>query len=163
MVNLLIDYPLWEAWLARMSGEDPDAPLPDPADIDARRCETTDGVQIDPAEVVMVSLLGHVRRVVINGAGVVIDLGRKARLFTGSARQAAMLQGARCFWPGCGRPRTQIDHTVEWSRDGPTDPANAGPGCDRHNLTKNRGYTVWRDDHGRWHTHRPDGTEINPA
>ncbi len=146
-----------------MSGDDPDAPLPDPADVDLRRCETVDGVPVDPAAAVMVSFVGHVRRVVWNRAGVVIHLGRKSRLFTGSAREAAKLQGSRCLWPGCGRPRTQIDHTIEWAADGLTDPANAGPGCDRHNLTKNRGYTVHRDEVGRWHTIRPDGTEIEAA
>ena len=90
-------------------------------------------------------------------------LGRKQRLFTGSAREAALLQGTRCFWPGCGRPRTHIDHTIDWQHHGPTDPANAGPGCPRHNRHKNHGYTVWRDEHGRWHTIRPDDTEINAA
>ncbi len=163
VVNLVMDYDSYEAWLARMTGEDPDAPFPDPAAVDDRRCETVDGVQVDPAAAVMASLVGHVRRVVINRAGVVIELGRRSRLFTGSAREAAKLQGARCFWPGCGRPRTHIDHTVEWALDGLTDPANAGPGCARHNIHKNTGYTVWRDAEGRWHTQRPDGTEITAA
>jgi hypothetical protein len=163
VVNVIVDQPLYEAWLARLSGDQPDAPLPDPADVDRRRCETVDGVQLDPADVVIASLVGHVRRVVMNRAGVVIEMGRKSRLFTGSAREAAKLQGSRCLWPGCGRPRTQIDHSTDWSHRGPTDPANAGPECGRHNRFKNRGYTVWRDERGRWHTYRPDGTEIIAA
>jgi hypothetical protein len=146
-----------------MTGEDPHAPLPDPAAVDERRCETIDGVPVAPADVVMSSLVGHIRRVVMNSAGVVIEMGRKTRLFTGSSREAAKLQGSRCLWPGCGRPRTQIDHSVDWADHGPTDPANAGPGCARHNRFKNRGYTVWRDERGRWHTYRPDGTEIAAA
>jgi hypothetical protein len=44
-----------------------------------------------------------------------------------------------------------------------TDPGNAGPGCDRHNLFNNRGYTIWRDVHGRWHVYRLDGIEIAAA
>lgn len=162
VVNLVMDVESWEAWLARTVGGQPEAPLPD-VDIDRQRSETTDGLQVDPAAVVAASLLGRVRRVVMDRAGVVIAMGRKQRLFTGSAREAALLQGTRCFWPGCGRRRTQIDHTVDWSLLGSTDPANAGPGCERHNLFKNRGYTVWRDEHGRWHTQRPDGTEIVAA
>jgi len=163
VVNVVVDQPTYEAWLARLGGEQPDIPLPDPAEIDRRRCETVDGVQLDPADVVIASLVGHVRRVVMNRAGVVIEMGHKSRLFTGSAREAAKLQGTRCLWPGCGRPRTQIDHSTDWAHHGPTDPANAGPECGRHNRFKNRGYTVQRDQHGRWHTYRPDGTEITAA
>jgi hypothetical protein len=44
---------------------------------------------------------------------------------------------------------------------GPTDPANGGPGCPRHNRFKSkRGYIVRRDPDGTCHTHRPDGTEL---
>ena len=65
------------------------------------RCSTLDGVALDPVEQFFSSLVNHVRRVVINTKGVVIDLGRKARLFTGSARLAAQLQHPHCVWPGC--------------------------------------------------------------
>ena len=123
VVNIVVDQATFEAWLARMSA-DPDARSRDVES--TRRCETTDGVQVAPADAVALALRGHVRRVVMDTAGVVIDLGRKVRLFTGSAREAAMLQGTRCLWPGCGRHRTHIDHTHDWQFDGPTDPANAG-------------------------------------
>ena len=158
VVNILVDQATFEAWVAGGA----DGPLPD-VDVDARRCETTDGVQVAPADVVALALRGHVRRVVMDSAGVVINLGRKVRLFTGSAREAAKLQGSRCSWPGCGRPRTNIDHTRDWQFEGLTDPANAGPMCGRHDLYKNHGFTVWRDARGRWHTQRPDGTEIEAA
>ena len=163
VLNLLMDAELYDAWLRRLTGEDADGPLPDPADVDRRRCETLDGTRLDPVAVVAVSFAGSVRRVVMGAPGVVIDLGRKRRLFTGSAREAAKLQGSRCSWPGCGRPRTQIDHTIGWAAGGPTDPANSGPMCDRHNLVKNLGFTVWRDEFGRWHVSRPNGTEIAAA
>lgn len=107
------------------------------------------------------SIIGHVRRVVMDRSGVVIEMGRKQRLFSGSARTAALLQGRRCLWPGCGRDfRTLIDHTTDWQHQGSTNPANAGPMCPFHNRFKNHGYHVTRDQQGRWHTHGPDGTEI---
>ena len=31
-----------------------------------------------------------------------------------------------------------------------------------HSRRKEHGYVVWRDPAGRWHTYRPDGTEILP-
>ena len=84
--------------------------------------------------------------------------------FTGSARVAAFLQGGRrCLWPGCGRThRIQIDHTTEWQDLGVTAPWNSGPLCPWHNPFKSTGYHVRRDENGRWHTYRPDGTEIRP-
>ncbi len=84
------------------------------------------------------------------------------------ARLAAQLANTECFWPGCHVPvsRCQIDHLVPFTeRDdggggGRTNPGNGGPACGKHNRHKEHGSTVWRDPTGRWHTHRPDGTEI---
>jgi hypothetical protein len=130
-------------------------------DVDDMRCETDSGIPIDPCDAVLASMTGWFRRVIVDSAGVVIDLGRKRR-FTGSARVAVVLSRRRCLWPGCGRAstRNQIDHTHEHSRGGLTTPVNGGPACGRHNRTKNRGYTVHRDTEGNWHVHRPDGTEL---
>lgn len=131
-------------------------------------CRTTSGTPIDPFDAVIASLTGHVRRVVIGGDGVIINLGRRRRCVTGSARDAAILQAAldrngRCLWPGCRLTHCQIDHTNPWDNEGLSDVANTGPACGRHNRIKTRGYTTWRDHHGHWHTTRPDGTEIQPV
>jgi len=78
-------------------------------------------------------------------------------------RIAALFQGLRCSWPGCGRStRIHIDHLDEWQNHGCTDQVNAGPECLPHNLIKTQGYRVMRDELGRWHTYRPDGSEIAP-
>ena len=130
-------------------------------------CMTSSGIPVDPAVVVAAMLVGHVRRIVVDAAGRVIDVGRKRRLFTGAARDAAALQAlidnrdGRCLWPGCGRRRRlQIDHTTEHQHGGSTDACNADPLCGPHNRHKSHGYTIWRDPSGHWHTYRPDGTEI---
>ena len=75
------------------------------------------------------------------------------------------LANTECYWPGCHVPVTdcQIDHLIPWadhSGGGSTNPGNGGPACGRHNRYKQHGYTVHRDPTGHWHTHRPDGTEI---
>jgi hypothetical protein len=72
-------------------------------EVDHERCETTTGITISPRDAVIASMLGHVRRVVVDSSGRVIDLGRRRR-FTGAARDAVLLDGRRCLWPGCGRP-----------------------------------------------------------
>jgi len=132
-------------------------------DPDRYRCSTLDGVPLEPVEQFMSSLVNHVRRVIINTKGVVIDLGRKARLFTGSARLAAQLQHPHCIWPGCDHPtsRCEIDHLYDHAKGGPTNPSNGAPLCGFHNRWKQKGFATTRDpDTGRWRTYRPDGSEI---
>ena len=166
VLNLLVDEEVYEAQLEAMARGEPARFTPD--DLAHRQCRTTSGIPVDPADAVVASLIGHVRRVVLDGDGRIIDLGRRSRVFTGGARTAALLQAAldsagRCIWPGCGLHRCQIDHTVSWNTGGSTTPANASPLCPRHNRFKTRGYRCWRDPTGVWHTSRPDGTEIQAA
>lgn len=126
------------------------------------RCETLDGVPLEPVEAAVASLADRVRRVLINSKGVVIDLGRKTRLFTGSARLAVKLQHPTCIWPGCRVPTTacEADHLHPHGQGGPTNPDNGAPLCGRHNRWKQKGFTTWKDPTGAWHTQRPDGSEI---
>jgi len=165
VTNVVIDHATYQRILVFLAtGVRPPA---DPDD-ESFRCSTIDGHPIEPTEAVAGSLLGKLRRVVIGADSVVIDLGRTARLFTGSARLAAQLGATECFWPGCHVPvsQCQIDHLTPFTeRDdggggGCTCPGNGGPACGNHNRHKENGYTVWRDPTGHWHTHRPDGTEI---
>jgi hypothetical protein len=160
VVNIVMTVGEYEARLDDLATGRPPAPATVDG-VDDKRCETDTGVPIDPYDAVMASLTGWFRRVVVDSAGVVIDLGRKRR-YTGSARIAVILSRRRCLWPGCGRAssRNQIDHTHEHARGGPTTPSNGGPACGRHNRTKSRGFTVHRDADGNWHVHRPDGTEL---
>jgi hypothetical protein len=100
--------------------------------------------------------------VVLDGAGVVVDMGRKQRLFTGALRDAVLFGSRRCTWCGCNVPGSvcQADHVLPWSNAGPTSASNGGPQCGHHNRWKSRGYRTHRDEHGHWHHYRPDGTEI---
>jgi hypothetical protein len=138
-------------------------PAPDFTDLASRCCHTEDGVHIPPADALAAMIQGHVRRRVVDDLGVTIDLGRRKRLFTGNARDAVMLRSTHCVWAGCNVPtsRCEADHTQPWQQQGATDASAGSPLCDRHNRWKTRGFTTRVDDHGRWHTHRPDGTNIN--
>jgi hypothetical protein len=100
------------------------------------------------------ALTGHVRRIVFDTAGVVIDLGRRSRLFTGGARDAVLLGDRWCIWPGCGlrSGRCETDHSKPWVSHGPTRPDNGAPACARPNRWKQRGYRTARDENGHWHT-----------
>ena len=125
-------------------------------------CRTDRGHRVDPTALIGISLWALIRRVVTDSQGVVIDLGRASRLFTGFAREAVMLLEPTCIWPGCDQPhsRCHADHLTSWSTRGPTAPHNGGPLCARHNYLKELGFTITRDADGRWHITAPDGTII---
>jgi hypothetical protein len=168
VTNVVITQEAFEEQLRRFAGAEPDPDRPDPH-IDPRpgvrlRCATIDGGHLDPAEAVAAALVGHVRRVVIGADGVVIDLGRRSRVFTGAAQLAVRLSSTECYWPGCHVPvsRCQIDHLRPWAgpERGRTSPDNGGPACGRHNRYKERGFTAWRDPTGQLHVLRADGTEL---
>jgi hypothetical protein len=95
-------------------------------------------------------------------ARVVVDMGTRKRLFTGSLRDAVMLSGARCVWPGCDRPVThcQADHSTPHERAGPTATRNGGPLCAHHNRWKTRGFYTTRQPDGQWTILRVNGSRI---
>lgn len=160
VVNIVVGVERYEHELARALGGVPD-PL-DPTD-PAHTCRTGGGTVVDPRDMLVAALTGHVRRIVVDGAGVVVDVGRKQRLFTGPLREAILLGERCCVWPGCTRPASecQVDHLLPWAHAGPTNPANAAPVCGHHNRWKSRGYRTWRDPTGQWHHERPDGSPLS--
>ena len=130
------------------------------------RCETTNGVALHPHDVLRAALAGHVRRVVVDAAGVVVDMGRRQRLFTGAAREAARLLLVRCEHPGCELPTDMcdVDHADEWAGGGSTDQVNSRVRCSSHNVDKTR--HRWRSrraTNGRTYTVRSDGTIMLPV
>ncbi|MBX3286901.1 MAG: DUF222 domain-containing protein [Actinobacteria bacterium] len=168
VANIVIDQATFEEEVRRFAGAAPSPDRPEP-DIDPQpgtrlRCATVDGGHVDPTEAVAAALVGHVRRVVIGADGVVTDLGRRSRVFTGPAKLAVRLSSTECYWPGCHVPvsHCEADHLRPWSgpERGRTSPANGGPACGRHNRFKERGFTAWRDPGGTMHVLRPDGTEL---
>ncbi|MEM1334377.1 MAG: DUF222 domain-containing protein, partial [Actinomycetota bacterium] len=132
-LNVLID---WETLTTELEGRPHD-----PSRYRDVVCRTQDGHPLPIAEASSMALYAHLRRVVLDSASTVTDLGRRRRLFTGAARDAVMLMHTTCMWPGCEAPvrRSEADHHAEWARKrGPTSPCNGGPMCDRHNLLKER-------------------------
>jgi len=157
--NLLIDHTTFERELAKLAG------LPVEPDTPGREdfiCETLSGHNVSPREAVLNALHNHIRRVVLGSDSVVIDQGRRQRLFTGAAKLAIWFSDNHCFHPSCDRhgQGIQADHTFPWENGGHTNPANGGPACGWHNRWKQTGYRVHRDQTGKWHTYRPNGTEI---
>jgi hypothetical protein len=136
-------------------------------DLIDRRCETTSGIIVHPEHALKAALTGHIRRVVIDTAGVVINMGRLQRLFTGSARTAAQLLATTCSHAGCQIPATlcDVDHLEPWTQShGRTDQHNAGPGCNPHNRRKHKNrWQTRRAKNGLIYTIRANGTIILPV
>jgi hypothetical protein len=152
--NVLIDH---ESFEAHLRGE-----TPDPATYRSVVVRTQTGRRLHPDDAVNAALIGHIRRVVYDSSGTVIDLGRRSRLFRGSSRDAVMLLFTSCVWIGCDRPVAwcDADHSLGWKAHGATVPRNGGPLCGGHNHLKERGFRVFRDDDGDWHVIDPDGNGI---
>ena len=68
----------------------------------------------------------------------------------------------RCVFAGCDAPThwCEVHHLLAWAYGGPTSLDNSGLLCERHHTQAHHGFRVARDHAGRWHTYRPDGTEI---
>ena len=140
--------------------------LTDPEAFRSRRCETSTGATIHPMIVLRAVLTGHIRRVVVDSDGVVIDYGSKQRLFTGHAWSAAMLLARTCTHPGCRLPARpcEVDHITEWNDGGRTDQRNGNIKCGGHNRFKHRHrWKTRRDRHGRIYSIRADGTIVLPV
>ena len=156
---------------AGASGDDPDAGGPGgPGDDGASehpgrrfRCETSDGHPVDPTEAFANALVGRVRRMVMGWDSVILDASGYHKLFTGPLRAAVMLGSHECYWTGChvNVRHCQADHLDPRRNGGRTNPDNGAPACGRHNRLKEHGFAAYRDERGRLHIYRPDGTEID--
>jgi hypothetical protein len=89
----------------------------------------------------------EVERIVFDGTGRVVDVGRKRRFFRGALRRAIEVRDRTCFHETCDEsPRWgQIDHEEEASRGGETTQENGRLGCDFHNNLRNRCTTTRRE------------------
>ena len=128
--------------------------------IDAEVLERDAGMLLDDA--INAALVDHIRRVVYDSSGTIIELGRRSRLFRGSSRDAVMLLLTTCVWIGCDQPVAwcDADHSLGWKAHGPTVPRNGQPLCNGHQHLKETGFQVYRDNHGHWHIIDPHGNEI---
>jgi hypothetical protein len=157
LVNLVIDLHTYEQMITGASSVDA------PSDPRKRPCQSMSGIPVPASDVVAASLWGQIRRVVVDSSGVVVSMGRKSRLFSGPARDAALLQARRCVMSGCAvRSRhCQVDHLTEWAAGGNTDQINAAIICGHHNRLKSQAaISVRRDSEGYWHSYQKDGSEI---
>jgi hypothetical protein len=135
LVHVVVDEATLQRQLAKATGG-PLLPI-DPATLLDRRCESGDGVQLDPRWVLHQAIAGRICQVVRDGNGMVVSVGRRTR-FRGATRDAVLLMYQHCAWPGCDVPASecQIDHVDPWWHSRVTAAGNGMPVCAAHNRFK---------------------------
>ncbi|MFP5372041.1 MAG: DUF222 domain-containing protein [Actinomycetes bacterium] len=125
--------------------------------------ETGFGAMISAARTRWLTCDGSVSRVVMGPDGRTLDLGRDHRLFPPHIRRALELRDKGCVFAGCHAPTYWCDahHLLEWEFGGETSEDNGGLLCERHHTKVHHGFRIERDTDARWHTYRPDGSEIH--
>ena len=81
---------------------------------------------------------------VLNGAGMPLDIGRSQRLASAAQRRALEATHDTCAFDGCAVAfhACQIHHIEYWENGGPTDLENMVPLCSRHHHAAHEG--GWR-------------------
>ncbi|WP_448626172.1 DUF222 domain-containing protein [Geodermatophilus sp. URMC 64] len=137
------------------------ADLADPA-VGRGAAEAMFGGVVSAARARQVACDAELRRYLRTAEGELLDLGRAQRLVTPGLRRAVELRDETCVFAGCGAPHhwCEVHHVIHWLFGGETDLENSGLLCERHHTQVHHGFRIERDTAGRWHTYRPDGTEI---
>jgi hypothetical protein len=106
-----------------------------------RLCELASGVPITPGQLLPVFAVADVERVVFGPSNREIELGTRARFFTGGLRRAIQLRDRRCQWPGCNAParRCQVDHEDAYEDGGLTVQDNGRCLCPYHHRLRSKG------------------------
>jgi hypothetical protein len=125
-------------------------------------CEFSDGTNVPVATLRRLACDAHILPVVLNGAGVVLDVGRSQRLATDDQRRALRAMYRTCGIGDCDVPfdQCEIHHVDEWDAHlGETNLDRLIPGCSRHHhLVHEGGWTLELDSISRELTIRlPDG------
>ncbi|SNS80891.1 protein of unknown function [Geodermatophilus pulveris] len=120
------------------------------------------GALISAARARWLACDGAVTRIVMGPDGLPLDVGRTQRVVPAHLRRAVERRDRHCVFAGCGAPAWWCDvhHVLEWANGGDTSVENSALLCERHHTKLHHGFRVQRRPDGRWHTWRPDGTEI---
>jgi Domain of unknown function (DUF222) len=131
------------------------------------RVEVTGGVELPVETLRRMACIADIIPVVLNGAGVAVDVGRAQRLATADQRRALRAMYRSCAIHGCNVSfdNCQPHHLVYWHHGGPSDLANFVPLCSKHHhLAHEGGWTLTMQPDDRVLTVTlPDGTSLaNP-
>lgn len=105
-----------------------------------------------------------VARVITGPNGLPLDVGREQRTAGAAIRRGIEIRDGHCVFACCDvLPEwCDVHHVIHWAHGGPTSCDNGALLCERHHTSCHEGgFSIRRDPGtGRWHTYRPDGSEI---
>ncbi len=98
-------------------------------------------VWLTPASTSRLACDATVQRLLLDPAGIPLDLGRAVRVFTPAQRRALATRDDGCRFPGCGRPSVHTDahHLIPWAHGGQSDLANGLLLCRHHHRQVHEG------------------------
>jgi hypothetical protein len=112
-------------------------------------------VPIDWLSVAMQFCDGEVQRLVLGPESEVLDLGRKARLFTAAQRQAMLRGRGRCQWRNCDSPWVEADHVTRWVDGGKTSVDDGRMLCAFHHRMRHQGWVLTACEDGTYAAQAP--------
>jgi hypothetical protein len=120
------------------------------------------GAALSAARARWIACDSNVSRIVIGPDSVPMDMGRDRRVAPPALRRAVELRDQSCVFAGCEAPAwwCEVHHVLHWGDGGDTCLENSALLCERHHGKVHHGFSIVRDLAGRWHTYRPDNTEI---
>jgi Domain of unknown function (DUF222) len=123
-------------------------------------CETHEGVELSVDTVRRLACDADIIPAVLNGDGVLLDLGRSRRLATREQRRAMRAMYDTCAFHGCDTSftRCEIHHLTDWTHGGRTDLSAMVPLCaHHHHVVHDDGWHLELADDRTLTIRQPDG------
>ena len=127
-------------------------------DLATQRCELEGIGPITTATLEQLKCGATLRRLVMAGDSVILDMGRKTRFATPSQTRAIRIRDRGCIFPSCDRPPQwgDIHHIDAWETGGHTDVARMCCLCRRHHtLIHNSQWTITIEPDGSFKVTHP--------
>lgn len=106
-----------------------------------RRLGEIDDNAVDPEAIRRLACDAGIVRIVTDGEGQPLDVGRRVRTVTPAIRRALELRDEGCVWPGCDAPASWCDahHIIHWADGGVTALINLVLLCRKHHTAVHDG------------------------
>lgn len=126
---------------------------------EAGRCELDDGPAIPIETARRLSCDASVVKILENGEGEPLDVGRKTRTIAPALRRALKSRDQGCVFPGCTHKRYVDGHHIHhWAEGGETKLSNLVSLCRTHHRAVHEGgIAIHRLDDGAWRFTRRSG------
>ena len=126
------------------------------------RCEIVGAGPVPKATIQRLACDGAIRRVLVDAAGEILDVGRARRLATPAQRAALIVRDGGCVFPGCDCPYgwCEAHHLVPFEDGGATTLDNLALLCRHHHHLVHEGKWLLERNGGLWTATSPTGRQI---